>query len=306
MPKHSVSTPWGSSPLTRGKLDRRGRLEGCAGLIPTHAGKTPGAFGHQDQRRAHPHSRGENSARAAAIGPLLGSSPLTRGKPLLRGNSLSFRGLIPTHAGKTRSAPGALRGCRAHPHSRGENLRLYGLGAMNEGSSPLTRGKHDVRDRRLPSRGLIPTHAGKTRRRPARTSGCRAHPHSRGENSDRAVPEGPERGSSPLTRGKHYARRYRRLCPGLIPTHAGKTSRGSPRVCESWAHPHSRGENTTKKRSVPIKTGSSPLTRGKHGLRARVREHPGLIPTHAGKTARRRSARTHHWAHPHSRGENSS
>ena len=31
------------------------------------------------------------------------------------------------------------------------------------------------------------------------------------------------RGSSPLTRGKHCARRCRRLCPGLIPAHAGKT-----------------------------------------------------------------------------------
>ena len=52
-------------------------------------------------------------------------------------------------------------------------------------------------------------------------------------------------------------------------------------------------------------TGSSPLTRGKPpGARCRV-VRQGLIPTHAGKTPRRREHSPRLRAHPHSRGENS-
>ena len=51
---------WGSSPLTRGKRRRRQLLGRPAGLIPTHAGKTPHCAGRRAKFRAHPHSRGEN------------------------------------------------------------------------------------------------------------------------------------------------------------------------------------------------------------------------------------------------------
>ena len=50
--------------------------------------------------------------------------------------------------------------------------------------------------------------------------------------------------------------------------------------------------------------GSSPLTRGKPGRKAQRRRRPGLIPTHAGKTATRPPPRSSPTAHPHSRGEN--
>ena len=50
--------------------------------------------------------------------------------------------LIPAHAGKTVSLEGAQVQLMAHPRSRGENYDLAGLLARNEGSSPLTRGKH--------------------------------------------------------------------------------------------------------------------------------------------------------------------
>ena len=51
----------GSSPLTRGKLLTPGRAAMGHGLIPTHAGKTHWESPPGHPRRAHPHSRGENT-----------------------------------------------------------------------------------------------------------------------------------------------------------------------------------------------------------------------------------------------------
>ena len=74
-------TARGSSPLTRGKPVRRGRVGVLCGLIPAHAGKT-------------------------GWGPCstflcVGSSPLTRGKPACGAVPAKHLGLIPAHAGKT-------------------------------------------------------------------------------------------------------------------------------------------------------------------------------------------------------------
>ena len=91
-----------------------------------------------------------------------GSSPLTRGKLREVGLPLGGRGLIPAHAGKT-GAGG--RGCppsRAHPRSRGENAAEETAVDIHLGSSPLTRGKRDVREGAHRIVGLIPAHAGKT------------------------------------------------------------------------------------------------------------------------------------------------
>ena len=74
----------GSSPLTRGKL-----LLECCGrsrtrLIPAHAGKTSFVPSLACSRTAHPRSRGENML---AYDPQIsrpGSSPLTRGKQVIR------------------------------------------------------------------------------------------------------------------------------------------------------------------------------------------------------------------------------
>ena len=72
----------------------------------------------------------------------MGSSPLTRGKPVAFGRVDAREGLIPAHAGKT--------------------IRDYLGDFAADGSSPLTRGKLTGR-RDVFLRGrLIPAHAGKT------------------------------------------------------------------------------------------------------------------------------------------------
>ena len=173
-----------------------------------------------------------------------------------------------------------------------------------DGSSPLTRGKHSHSSEGDVEEGLIPTHAGKTG---AGQTGKRlegAHPHSRGENSRGSRTWACPRGSSPLTRGKRFHRDEAGAPVRLIPTHAGKTGFQASRWGARRAHPHSRGENFAR---VPVgKTcaGSSPLTRGKHATSVNRRVEHGLIPTHAGKTSAAALAGGERRAHPHSRGEN--
>ena len=254
--------------------------------------------------RAHPHSRGENLSRRFAPPLILGSSPLTRGKPYCGCGPANLGGLIPTHAGKTsaRTSRGLARA--AHPHSRGENSFPSGSANPPWGSSPLTRGKRAPQAIDLPANGLIPTHAGKTAGRVLRPDRRGAHPHSRGENLARRHVLRCFRGSSPLTRGKRPPIRAVGKRGGLIPTHAGKTSRFRPTRPAVWAHPHSRGENRSRRGRRERLRGSSPLTRGKHPRRVGQHPVPGLIPTHAGKTWTGAWAWLHRRAHPHSRGEN--
>ena len=155
----------GSSPLTRGKLVVRVAVQLPAGLIPTHAGKTPARPEPQASPKAHPRSRGENMACAPAFVKTRGSSPLTRGKPDYPHGIPRVPGLIPAHAGKTFPLSSCARSGGAHPHSRGENAGTTQRPPPLSGSSPLTRGVlHGCRDRD-PRVGLIPTHAGKTLRR---------------------------------------------------------------------------------------------------------------------------------------------
>ena len=152
----------GSSPLTRGKHAARAERLGRRGLIPTHAGKTGTASSRSSKPRAHPHSRGENESVAYGIPPMLGSSPLTRGKPRRLGPWWRPSRLIPTHAGKTAEGHASHQTSPAHPHSRGENQAAADARTDDTGSSPLTRGKLQSRECSRRWCGLIPTHAGKT------------------------------------------------------------------------------------------------------------------------------------------------
>ena len=116
----SAST--GSSPLTRGKHRRVGtaraprgiipaprgkrgvllRALSGPGFIPAHAGKTSQSSAHRACPRVHPRSRGENGSLFLHRHMVLGSSPLTRGKPAELQTGAGLGGLMPAHAGKTR------------------------------------------------------------------------------------------------------------------------------------------------------------------------------------------------------------
>ena len=277
----------GSSPLTRGKLDRAAGPGQVVGLIPAHAGKTSCSVEPLGSVGAHPRSRGENGGTRSLRIPARGSSPLTRGKQAGRAHAIRGRRLIPAHAGKTQAYQYQLHESWAHPRSRGENSISCFSSAKLAGSSPLTRGKLREIAQLHEGGGLIPAHAGKTCLPRRRCISHGAHPRSRGENRCSGAGGRSSSGSSPLTRGKRHHPVLQRVRGRLIPAHAGKTFQAELEMIQDRAHPRSRGENLIW--SLPDATagGSSPLTRGKLTLCKLGKPNKGLIPAHAGKTCGR-------------------
>ena len=240
----------GSSPLTRGKPQPDPGSLTATRLIPAHAGKTGTVPVCRRCIRAHPRSRGENTATLIRADDKKGSSPLTRGKRVPGAEVRRRPGLIPAHAGKTTSREPNHADTRAHPRSRGENVA-------------------DVRVARS-AEWLIPAHAGKTWCLFGGVLARWAHPRSRGENRMGLATQPGEWGSSPLTRGKLRSGMTAMLPRGLIPAHAGKTGGQVPALAGFGAHPRSRGENRFQSSRGSSFRGSSPLTRGKPGSRARL------------------------------------
>ena len=115
-------------------------------------------------------------------------------------------------------------------------------------------------------------------------SASTAHPRSRGENERALNLIFAPFGSSPLTRGKLTLLHRQATDEGLIPAHAGKTTRVILSHYACPAHPRSRGENAALRRRGRFSRGSSPLTRGKPELEVFVQVFWRLIPAHAGKT----------------------
>ena len=233
-----------------------------------------------------------------------GSSPLTRGKLVDGVNRDRAAGLIPAHAGKT-SSPRSPRPRRpAHPCSCEENSSVDPVNVSMAGSSPLTRGKLiPVQGRFLVER-LIPAHARKTKNARRPCQGRWAHPRSRGENTAIFGVSSAKQGSSPLMRGKLLQVAKGERVHGLTPAHAGKTASRTTQSYCGRAHSRSRGENDARVGGLAGVAGSSPLMRGKLLPEDTPLGVPGLIPAHAGKTARRRRTLCSRRAHPRSCGDN--
>ena len=97
-------------PRSRGENHiRRNYTPRWCRLIPAHAGKTRRLVCLAVRARAHPRSRGENGAGAVTGAGAGGSSPLTRGKRSVTISATASVGLIPAHAGKTRSSDAQMR-----------------------------------------------------------------------------------------------------------------------------------------------------------------------------------------------------
>ncbi len=154
---------------------------------------------------------------------------------------------------------------RAHPRSRGEHTTATSGNRGGKGSSPLTRGAPAAVHPSQPAPGLIPAHAGSTMRTSTVSPTRWAHPRSRGEHTLPAVTAPRTLGSSPLTRGARHNPYLGRGWIGLIPAHAGSTSRALCCCGGVWAHPRSRGEHPGGVSETTPPDGSSPLTRGAPG-----------------------------------------
>ena len=95
-------TAAGSSPRTRGTLERVGPLEQRHRIIPAHAGNASVPEGDGDTMEDHPRARGERCYGTGANGKSTGSSPRTRGTPHDDAHGGEGARIIPAHAGNAR------------------------------------------------------------------------------------------------------------------------------------------------------------------------------------------------------------
>ena len=186
--EHSVATvAWadatGSSPPTRGTPGDV--LGGGFGgrFIPAHAGNTPRCARISWGCPVHPRPRGEHEGGAPALGSTPGSSPPTRGtppQPIAHPRSPRF---IPAHAGNTSPVQPRKRRLPVHPRPRGEHSSASETGIPAGGSSPPTRGTHQLPSRLLRPLRFIPAHAGNTSRVTSVGVMVPVHPRPRGEHA---------------------------------------------------------------------------------------------------------------------------
>jgi|GEM_PF-49196 len=150
-------------PRSRGAdLPARAARRADPGLIPARAGRTRGHLRGRRPRGAHPRSRGADGDGRPELHDKGGSSPLARGG--LTGGSWGGLGwgLIPARAGRTSQEQSQRAPIRAHPRSRGADIRVVTIDGEPWGSSPLARGGPHPRHRRPEVLRLIPARAGRT------------------------------------------------------------------------------------------------------------------------------------------------
>ena len=154
---------------------------------------------------------------------------------------------------------------------------------MAAGSSPHTRGAHDVVGHLGVGDRIIPAYAGSTRDRLESPRLGSDHPRIRGEHSDLAASKSTPRGSSPHTRGAPSGSSSDRAASRIIPAYAGST----------YLRPGVSG----------LRGGSSPHTRGARPSSAGRKPIDRIIPAYAGSTSVMVPVATWVPDHPRIRGE---
>ena len=135
-----VVTTSGSSPHTRGLHGGRGPAGAGGRIIPAHAGFTPRWWGTRAGVSDHPRTRGVYYKYETEGTYTYGSSPHTRGLRDRFWWDAGETGIIPAHAGFTRTGPPPGRRPGDHPRTRGVYVPREETGGWEAGSSPHTRG----------------------------------------------------------------------------------------------------------------------------------------------------------------------
>ena len=170
-----------------------------------------------------------------------------------------------------------------------------------DGSSPLARGTQDLDRLGYVADRFIPAYAGNSWRLRYSCGLVPVHPRLRGELSVSSFRSPSSPGSSPLTRGTHFDAVEKKVFDRFIPAYAGNSETLKMGAAALSVHPRLRGElsialarvvpicrfipayagnsnRTAKERELQV--GSSPLTRGTHGVipnsRAIAAVHPRL------------------------------
>ena len=252
----------GSSPHTRGALRQHHVDPVRSGIIPAYAGSTTLRTSCTTGIWDHPRIRGEHDLQPVRDLFKPGSSPHTRGAPVVAGFGLVPGGIIPAYAGSTMGCPCRSIRRRDHPRIRGEHDGSSHRLTLRTGSSPHTRGALVYTMSLVVCSGIIPAYAGSTVSGLYKMHAKRDHPRIRGEHREIPFTERLLPGSSPHTRGAPLPVRRGARQRGIIPAYAGSTF--SSLIYSSFGrdHPRIRGEHLYFEGIEADLSGSSPHTRG--------------------------------------------
>ena len=280
---------WGSSPRMRGTLRTPVVRSVGNGIIPAHAGNTNRGGSQHQPSQDHPRACGEHRCGCQWVEESWGSSPRMRGTRLTILLKTKSARIIPAHAGNTRRSVTHRRPHVDHPRACGEHSTSRRAAMSSAGSSPRMRGTPEALGVAHQPFGIIPAHAGNTELDTVQLIEIWDHPRACGEHKPPSSMLANLPGSSPRMRGTLAAAAVILLSRGIIPAHAGNTSRGigvwACTVCCPWDHPRACGEHVTQWCICNHMRGSSPRMRGTRGGSAISTGLIGIIPAHAGNTA---------------------
>ena len=207
-----------------------------------------------------------------------------RGSPHLATRRALCIGIIPAHAGLTTLMNHRIPMVRDHPRACGAHKCLLSIQMNLWGSSPRMRGSHPELFKACSGGGIIPAHAGLTRQ--AGSSPCWPgdHPRACGAHSQIDANGQIQQGSSPRMRGSQFTNKRVEFLHGIIPAHAGLTTRARSIVSARRDHPRACGAHQTYSEPKTCPKGSSPRMRGSPACFCRSEKVIGIIPAHAGLT----------------------
>ena len=213
-----------------------------------------------------------------------GSSPRMRGSHLEKQFTNPHRGIIPAHAGLTKTICPHLWGDGDHPRACGAHPCPFDSPSMSAGSSPRMRGSRRETELLGRRRGIIPAHAGLTRPPRGHTHAGWDHPRACGAHTSARAGGMSLTGSSPRMRGSPSRVCWRMQPLGIIPAHAGLTTVLPMASACRRDHPRACGAHYHIAEKVCGSMGSSPRMRGSLWCQRLAGPAAGIIPAHAGLT----------------------
>ncbi len=133
-----------------------------------------------------------------------------------------------------------------HPHARGEDINLLGVGTSKTETPPRTWGRRRSFTSSMLSVRNTPTHVGKTPSLDEIVCAYQKHPHARGEDRAVVVVWFPVLETPPRTWGRPIQSFTVVSCNRNTPTHVGKTADEQIEIQAGQKHPHARGEDAAR------------------------------------------------------------
>ncbi len=248
----------------RGKHELYAVYISTRGSIPACAGETWSSYRGSTGNGVYPRLCGGNHNLSSPLLPILGLSPLVRGKRHQINVVAADPGSIPACAGETVPACSSLYASRVYPRLCGGNPLATDELRDGRGLSPLVRGKL-----------IDPEQAGQL---------IKVYPRLCGGNVAFLFVCLCLVGLSPLVRGKPSFPALMMFAIGSIPACAGETTIARSPHRTSWVYPRLCGGNADGPDVKRALQGLSPLVRGKLLFFFFRISSLGSIPACAGET----------------------